>query len=108
MVTSVFERTREIGVLRAIGWRKKRVVALVLGESLGLSVAGAIVGTIVGTMLLRALAASPSSAGLIEGHLDPSIIVKVLLMAIATGVLGAVYPAWWAARMCPTESLRHT
>ena len=108
MVTSVFERAREIGVLRAVGWRKKRVVALVLGESLGLSLAGALAGTLLGTLLLRGVAALPVCAGLIEGHLAPIVVLKVLLMAIATGVLGAVYPAWWAARMHPTESLRHT
>ncbi len=108
MVTSVFERAREIGLLRAIGWRKQRVVALILGESLGMSLVGAIVGTILGTLLLRGIATLPACAGLIEGNLSPDVVFKVLLMATTTGVLGAVYPAWWAARMCPTESLRHT
>ncbi len=49
MVMSVFERTKEIGTLRAIGWRKSRIVRMVLGESLVLSVVGAIVGSAAGT-----------------------------------------------------------
>src|SRR5690606_7758613 len=55
MVMSVYERTREIGTLRAIGWSKSRIVRMVLGESLLLSIAGGIAGSAAGVGLAKAL-----------------------------------------------------
>ena len=46
MLMSIFERTREIGILRAVGWRRRRVLALILGESLAIALAGTILGVV--------------------------------------------------------------
>ncbi|MCS6851301.1 MAG: ABC transporter permease [Gemmataceae bacterium] len=107
MLMSVFERTREIGILRAIGWRRRRVVRMVLAESLLLSLAGAVVGILFGLALTFALSRVPMAAGYVEGTIAPSVLLGGLAIAVLVGLLGGVYPAWRAARLLPTEALRH-
>src|SRR5262249_5390276 len=107
MIMSVLERVREIGILRAIGWRSSRVVRMVLGESLLLSLAGAAVGTVGAVLLTRWLTTLPTVNGLISGMVSPWVVAQGLLMALAVWLVGGTYPAWRAARMLPTEALRH-
>ena len=59
MIMSVFERTKEIGTLRAIGWRRSRIMQMVIGESLLLSLGGAIVGSLGGIVLVKLLTNFP-------------------------------------------------
>ena len=65
MIMSVFERTSEIGILRAIGWRRWRVVRMILMESVLLSLAGGAVGAVGAIVLARVLAAQPAVAGMV-------------------------------------------
>jgi len=106
MVMSVFERTKEIGTLRAIGWRKARVVRMVMVEALLLSLAGAILGTISALILAKFFSSFRQTSGFVEGTIAPSVIVQGFIIAIIVGVLGAAYPAWWGASLPPTEALR--
>jgi putative ABC transport system permease protein len=107
MIMSVFERTREIGILRAIGWRKVRVVRLILYESILLSIAGAIVGIIAAIVLTRALTMWPLVNGLVSGEVSAQVIVQGVLIALAVGLIGGAYPAYRGAHLLPTEALRH-
>ncbi|MHB1034109.1 MAG: ABC transporter permease [Pirellulales bacterium] len=107
MVMSVFERTREIGILRAIGWRRLRVVRMILLESVILSLTGAVFGTLGAMLLTRVLSSRPAAAGMIGGHLAPGVVVQGFVIAILVGLLGAAYPAYWGARLLPTEAIRH-
>jgi putative ABC transport system permease protein len=107
MIMSVFERTREIGILRAIGWRKSRVVRLVLYESLMLSVLGAGVGIGSAVLLTRALTWWPLVNGLIKGDVAPAVMVQGFFIALAVGLIGGAYPAYRGAYLLPTEALRH-
>jgi putative ABC transport system permease protein len=106
MIMSVFERTKEIGTLRAIGWRRSRIIQMVIGESLLLSLGGAIVGSIGGILLVKILTHLPNAAGIVSGHIAPAIIGQGFLVAIVVGVAGAIYPALWSANLLPTEALR--
>jgi putative ABC transport system permease protein len=106
MIMSVFERTKEIGTLRAIGWKRRRVVEMVLGESVILSIGGAILGSVVGVLLLKFLSHMPNTAGVVTGKIDPPVIAQGFLVAIIVGVCGSIYPAVWSANLLPTEALR--
>jgi putative ABC transport system permease protein len=107
MIMSVVERIREISILRAIGWKKRRVVRMVLGEALILSLVGALIGTVGAIALVKWLTTLPSAAGFIEGTIAPVVIAKGFALAVAVGLLGGAYPAWRAARLLPSEGLRH-
>jgi putative ABC transport system permease protein len=107
MIMSVFERTKEIGVLRAIGWGRWRVVKMIVMESLLLSIVGGVVGTLGAVVLTQILSRLPVAAGLVDANLAPSVIGEGFLIALGVGFLGALYPAYRGAQLLPTEALRH-
>jgi putative ABC transport system permease protein len=107
MIMSVVERVREISILRAIGWRKNRVIRMIIGESLLLSLAGAIVGSAGAVALTRFLSTLPVANGVIQGPIAIQIHAFGLIMALLVGVVGGLYPALRAAQLMPSEGLRH-
>ncbi len=107
MVMAIFERTREIGVLRAIGWRRGQVLALILGESLLLSLVGGLAGVALGVAATRALGSSPAVSSLLQGRFTPQLILQAMLTALILGTIGGLYPAWRASRLSPLEALRY-
>jgi putative ABC transport system permease protein len=107
MFMAVFERTREIGILRAIGWRPSRVMQMILLESVLLSFCGGIVGTLSGLGLIKLLVYVPSVTGVVQQAISADIVMKGFAIAIFVGVLGAAYPAFRGSRLLPTEALRH-
>jgi putative ABC transport system permease protein len=107
MLTAVFERTRELAVLRAIGWSKFQVMKLVMLESLLLAAVGAVAGTLLAMALTLVLCRLPASGGLVSGNIAPAVMLQGLAIAIVVGVLGGAYPAYRAARLMPTVGLRH-
>ena len=107
MVMSVFERTREIGILRAIGWGRWRVVRMILMESVLLSLTGGAVGAGGAVLVTRVLSNQPAVAGMIDSHIAPGVIGLGFLIALCVGLLGAAYPAYRGAQLLPTEALRH-
>lgn len=107
MIMSVMERTKEIGILRAIGWKMRRVVAMVLGEALILSLAATVVGSLAAAVILGWLARLPQTSGFMTGHLAPVVLLEGLAMTLVVALAGGVYPAYRAARWMPSEALRH-
>jgi putative ABC transport system permease protein len=107
MVMSVFERTREIGILRAIGWRRSRVVRMILMESILLSIGGGVIGTVSAVLLIRFLSSTPSVSGLISGNIPWTVMGQGFLIALLVGLIGAAYPAYRGAQLLPTEAIRH-
>lgn len=107
MVMSVFERTREIGILRAIGWGRGRVVRMILMESILLSLTGGVVGAAGAIALTHILARQPAVAGMVDAHVAPGVILQGFIIALCVGLLGAAYPAYRGAQLLPTEALRH-
>lgn len=107
MVMSVLERTHEIGILRAVGWPRGRVVKMVLGEAMLLGFAAAIVGTVVAGVGTYFLSLSPRVNGFIEGRLAPTVILEGIGLAALIALIGGAYPAVRAAKLLPTEAIRH-
>ncbi len=107
MLMSIFERTREIGILRAVGWKRWRVLALVLGEALAIALMGTVVGMFLAVVGLRAITTAPTARGFINPNLPPEVLLIALAMGIGLSVLGGLYPAARAAALEPTEALRY-
>lgn len=107
MVMAVFERTREIGVLRSLGWRRRRVLLLILGEALALGILGTILGGIMGVVGVRLIALSPSARAFISADVPPAALGVGLGLGLLLSVLGGLYPALRASTLEPTEALRH-
>jgi putative ABC transport system permease protein len=107
MVMSVFERTREIGVLRALGWRKRQIMLLILRESLALSLLGGLVGLLTGIAVIGLLNTLPFLAGFVKARFSVDLFGQALITALVLGAIGGIYPAWRASRLQPVEALRY-
>jgi putative ABC transport system permease protein len=99
MAMSIFERRGEIAALRAMGWQKKRVAALLVSESVYLSLIGAAIGVILGIAIITLLAHSQRTSGLIQGDISPRAILEGIVVALAIALAGAALPAYRCLRL---------
>jgi putative ABC transport system permease protein len=108
MAMSIMERRGELGLLSTVGWSPLRVASLIFGEGVAVSMLGAAAGlffgVIGGGLLARALGVS--------AYVSPSVTAwglgRALLVGVAIGVLGGIYPAWRVTRMTPLKALSGT
>jgi putative ABC transport system permease protein len=107
LIMAVFERTREIGVLRAVGWRRSRILRMILGESLSLSFLAIVVGSLAGILGIQLLLLFPWARGLISPVYSLAIFGQAVAVALGVGLLGGLYPALRASRISPREALRY-
>jgi putative ABC transport system permease protein len=107
MAMSVFERTREIGVLRALGWKRWQVLALIQFEAAALGLGGGFLGILLGCGALRALAAMPQTASIVSGSVSLTLLAEALGIAILAGLAAGALPAWRGAKLSPVAALRH-
>lgn len=119
MLMVVLERTKEFGMLMAVGMSKLRIFGMVVLESVLLSLSGGITGVIIGWLISKhfethVINMSMWAKGLtqigydyrVNTSLDPELLYMVTLMVIITGILAALYPAWKALRNDPADALR--
>ena len=107
MAMAVFERVREIGILRAVGWTTRRIAALIVSEALGLCLLALGVGLLLGWAGAVVFADQAAAGQLLEPDFTAGVFTWGLAFALGVGVLGAIYPAWRATRLEPVEALRH-
>lgn len=107
MLMAVFERTREIGVLRALGWRRRSILGLILQESLLLGVLGGALGILVAFGMIALAQQEKSIGGFYQPLWQIDIFVRALSIALILGILGGLYPALRATRLQPIEALRY-
>jgi putative ABC transport system permease protein len=107
MGMAVFERTREIGVLHAIGWSGKRILRMILTESLFLCAVAAVIGTLLGILASETVVRLSAVSGLILPEYEPRTFVQAILIAVLVALAGAAYPSYRAVRLTPLEALRH-
>jgi putative ABC transport system permease protein len=103
MLVSVIERTREIGVRRAMGATRQNIRWQFLSEAVLLSLGGGVVGVLVGVGIAKAI----STFGPLPTLVRPELIVAGLLISVITGALAGVAPAWRASNLPPVEALRY-
>jgi putative ABC transport system permease protein len=103
MIMSVMERTREIGVLRAIGWKRRKILLLILKESFTISIIGGVIGIVLGIVMVNLLTNLAKISLNLPVTLD--LVVGVFLITLILGILGGFYPAWRASKMSPMEAL---
>ncbi|MGO9857544.1 MAG: ABC transporter permease [Acidimicrobiales bacterium] len=99
LMLSVFERTHEIGLLRAVGMKRRQIRAMIRSESVILAVFGAVIGIIVGTGLGIALVSALHAQGITDTVVPISNLVIFLILAALLGLLAASWPARRAARL---------
>lgn len=105
MMSSVKERTREIGIFRATGFRKSHIMTIILFEALVISVVGGISGWLIGSAVT--FAAGPRIAQISSGiGPSPFLAIAAILLSVLIGMAGAIYPALRASNMDPSEALR--
>ena len=107
MLLSLFERTREFGLLRAIGWTRRRTIALLLSESLFLSLVGAAVGVVLSFAVAAGLARLPALRGLLHPNFTEGAFWRALYTALGMTLLGALYPTIRAAFLSPIKALSY-
>jgi putative ABC transport system permease protein len=107
MLMAVMERTREIGALRALGWRRRGVLSLILREALLLGLIGGAVGVALAFGLTLLIALSPFAGEAVAPVWNVGIFVQALTVSLLLGAIGGVYPAFRATRMQPVEALRY-
>jgi putative ABC transport system permease protein len=108
MAMAVVERRGELGLLSTVGWSPLRVATLIFGEGVGVSLVGAAGGLLLGVigagLLVSALGVST--------YVSPTITAwglgRGLLIGVAIGMLGGIYPAWRVTRMRPLRALQGT
>ena len=113
MIVSLIERTREIGILKALGMKSRTVLTIFLGESVIIGVIGALVGIALGWVLANVTARLLAS-GAFGGNgfrvtplLTPEVFLGALGFGIGVSVIFALYPAWRASKLKPVEALRY-
>jgi putative ABC transport system permease protein len=113
MLTSVMERTREIGIMKAIGATNKDVMSIFIIEGMIVSSMGGIFGIILGIFGSQGLSSFLTGFGMGGGSVSVTPIVTITSVVLAVGVslvvgvLSSLYPAWKAARMSPVEAVRY-
>ena len=103
MLATVTERTREIGIRRAIGAKRRQIVEQFLVETVVLSISGGLIGVAIGLLIPRIISGFAGMATVVS----PYSVVLALGISVGIGILFGLYPAVRAARLDPIEALRH-
>jgi len=104
MMNSVAERTREIGIFRAIGFRRRHIIQVLLSEALVVGFLAGVLGYLAGIGVTWV--ALPFFGGHHGPSWDPGLAGGAVLLALVVGALAALYPAWHASTLEPSEALR--
>ena len=99
LMLSVFERTREIGLLRAVGMKRRQVRAMIRAESVVVALLGAVVGIVIGAGLGIALASSLREHGVTNIAVPIPSLVAFLILSAVLGLIAATWPARRAANL---------
>jgi putative ABC transport system permease protein len=106
MLMSINERTREIGVLLALGWQRRTIMKLVCCESIILTLVGGCFGILMGIAITWGLEHLDLMRGKIDAVFSGPFLIAVLGLSVILGIIGGIYPALKAANLLPSHALR--
>jgi putative ABC transport system permease protein len=107
MSLSVFERTREFGVLRSVGWSRVRILIYVLAEAFMVTMGGAMAGLLLGFGAVHFLQDAPTLRGVFSPAYSSDVFTRALSITFGMAIIGALYPALRAALLRPLTAIRH-
>ncbi|MBL0938292.1 MAG: ABC transporter permease [Gemmatimonadaceae bacterium] len=110
LLASVSERTREIGIRKAMGARSRDILLQFLAESVAVAGTGSAIGIVIGLIAafgITAIIRSQSEAGFLQASFSPSTLAVAALAPILVGLIFGTYPARRAARLSPIDAIRH-
>jgi putative ABC transport system permease protein len=105
LALSVYERTRELGLLRSIGTSRRQIRRMVRGESVIVALIGGIVGTVIGVVWGWVFTSALESQGITEVRIPYEQLAVFLVLSMLAGVVAALYPAWRAGRLDVLEAI---
>lgn len=105
MAMAVLERRRELALLSAIGWSRPQVAGILLGEGAGVGLIGAGIGILGGILISQLIVDLLGAGDFVSPELTAWGLLRGLLVGLAIGVLGGLYPAWSVSRHPPAEML---
>lgn len=106
MVMTVYERTKEIGVLKSVGWKSRKILTMILGETLVLTILSGIVGSVFGILVSEIGVRLIGTGDFALGY-DLQTFILAFGITIIVGIIGGIYPAYKASKLAPTEALRY-
>jgi putative ABC transport system permease protein len=107
MAMSIRERVREIGILKALGFRRRQILSLLLGESTLLSLGGAVLGALGARILYAGVPMAVVTGGLFQRfRVTPATLAICLSIGLGVGIVSAGIPAWQAARRRVIDAIR--
>lgn len=106
MVMTVYERTKEIGVLKSVGWKSRKILTMILGETLVLTILSGIIGSIFGILIAEVGVRIIGNDGFSLVY-TPRTFILAMGITVIVGIIGGIYPAHKASKLAPTEALRY-
>jgi putative ABC transport system permease protein len=107
MLLSLFERTREFGLMRAVGWTRRRTMSLLLCESLLLALLGAALGVALSFAIVSVLENLPVLKGILHADFTKGAFWRAIFTALVMTLIGATYPIARAASLSPLKALSY-
>jgi putative ABC transport system permease protein len=105
---AVSERTKEIGILMAVGWSRFRVFRMILGEAMIICLAGGVIGNIAGLIFFAVINRTHDiGLGWMPTSIPPEIVAQSLAISIGLGIVCSCYPAIVASMLLPVDALRY-
>jgi putative ABC transport system permease protein len=107
MMITFVERLHEFGVLAAIGWHRRRIMAMILSEALVIGLLGAAIGSLLSVIIVRIVQDLPNLRGILHPTFSAWVFGRALITAAIMVLLGGLYPAARAAFTSPMQDLRN-
>ncbi|KAF5413357.1 MAG: hypothetical protein C5S43_00280 [Candidatus Methanocomedens sp.] len=104
---SVMERTKEFGILKALGAERRDILLMTVGEAAIMGLMGGLLGLACGWVVVYGMNLWLADKGIVLFLITPRLVAVAMLFAILLGTLSGIYPALRASRMSPMEALRY-